>query len=429
MKWSRYNVMFKKSKGDGYLLYNTMSGAFLELCNEDASVLEKIRDGKFLATELEPKALRFLTENGVFVESDDVELAKFKLLKQYNRMDDSYMALTIAPTLSCNLHCPYCFEKEHPNIFMTDEVENGIVDFIKGHKNVRRMKVSWFGGEPLLAFDRIVTLTKKIREIPQIKAYTAEIITNGTNFTKDMVLRLNELDIKTVHITIDGLEAVHNERRKGICEENTFEKIIQALDWLVKYDEISKTIRVNIDKANSSQFEKVYRLIAKKYPGKNFNTYVGFIKDSYGCGLSCHGCYTTQEQGKFIMETYKKLGVKTQTLLPTRYNYECIARFRNGYLIGPKGDLYKCWTDLGNPDMCIGNIMDLQNLSIGLLAEYMVGADPFEDPSCVKCKIFPTCGGGCPHARVMNKYHGVNNNTCHFSKGHLEEFLETYYSL
>ena len=149
MKWSRYNVMFKKSKGDGYLLYNTMSGAFLELCNEDASVLEKIRDGKFLATELEPKALRFLTENGVFVESDDVELAKFKLLKQYNRMDDSYMALTIAPTLSCNLHCPYCFEKEHPNIFMTDEVENGIVDFIKGHKNVRRMKVSWFGGEPL----------------------------------------------------------------------------------------------------------------------------------------------------------------------------------------------------------------------------------------------------------------------------------------
>ena len=64
MKWSRYNVMFKKSKGDGYLLYNTMSGAFLELCNEDASVLEKIRDGKFLATELEPKALRFLTENG-----------------------------------------------------------------------------------------------------------------------------------------------------------------------------------------------------------------------------------------------------------------------------------------------------------------------------------------------------------------------------
>ena len=83
-------------------------------------------------------------------------------------------------------------------------------------------------------------------------------------------------------------------------------------------------------------------MIRQRYRNLNFNTYIGFIKDSYGCGKSCTGCYSSEEQASYIISAYQKLGLPTESLLPLRYNFECIARQKNGLLIGPDGWLYKC---------------------------------------------------------------------------------------
>ncbi|GJG28412.1 MULTISPECIES: radical SAM/SPASM domain-containing protein [Segatella] len=429
MKWSRYNIIFKMHMGDEVLLYNTLSNVLLKLGKNDAESLMKIKSGKISVDSLEEQTKKALVDNKILISNDDIELAKFKLLKQYNRMDDSVLALTIAPTLACNLHCAYCFEQQHPSVFMNDDVENDIISFIKGHVNAKYVHITWFGGEPLLYFKRIVSLTKKIKSIQGIEKYEAEIITNGVNMNEKIASSLRELNINTVHVTIDGLDSANNERRIGLNHEDTFAKIVRGLDLLAKDDNISKTVRVNTDKTNSEQFVKVYDFVRKRYCGLNFNVYAGFIKDSYGCGNSCVGCLNNTEQGKFLIKSYKKLGVPTETLLPPRYNYECIARLKNGYLIGPKGDLYKCWTDLGNLSMCLGYINDLDNISIDLLSEYMVGNDPFCDSECMKCVLFPICGGGCPHSRIMNQFHGAKNDNCCFAKENIEEFIETYYHL
>lgn len=312
---------------------------------------------------------------------------------------------------------------------MDSSIEDAIIEFIKGHKDVEYLHVSWFGGEPLLDFHRIISLTKKMLAISKIKRYEAEIITNGVNMDKEKADALEPLKIKTVHVTIDGLGTVHNLRRKGKQGEDTFSKILNGLDILSHYDRISKTVRVNVDKNTPGQFHKVYDLIRKRYMGLNFNTYIGFIKDSYRCGNSCIGCYSSEEQTYYIINAYQKLGIPTESLLPVRYNYECIARQKNGFLIGPDGYMYKCWTDLGNEKKRLGNIKKLDDISIDLLAEYMVGADPFDEVECQKCILLPICGGGCPHSRIMNKFYGTTNNNCHFTKGHIEEFIETYSSL
>lgn len=421
--------MFKAHAGEFFLLYNTLSNAFLKLDETDADTLIKLKTGRISEDSLEEDTKNALIDNKIIVRNDDIELAKFKLLKQYNRMDDSILALTIAPTMACNLHCAYCFEQQHPSIFMKDGVENDIIHFIKGHSNAKYVHVTWFGGEPLLYFERIVSLTQKIKSIQGIEKYEAEIITNGVNINEEIASNLCDLNIKTVHVTIDGLKSVNNERRIGLNHEDTFTKIVKGLDLLARNDNISKTVRVNTDKTNSEQFVKIYNFIRNRYCGLNFNVYVGFIKESYGCGNSCVGCFDNSEQGKFLIDSYKKLGVPTRTLLPPRYNYECIARLKNGYLIGPKGDLYKCWTDLGNLSLCLGYINDLCNISLDLLSEYMVGDDPFCDPECMRCALFPICGGGCPHSRIMNKFHGTNNDNCCFAKENMEEFIEAYFHL
>ncbi|WP_353598165.1 hypothetical protein [Prevotella disiens] len=51
--------------------------------------------------------------------------------------------------------------EEHKNISMTDEVEDKLVKFISSNEQAKQLTVIWFGGEPLLEFKRIVSLTKK----------------------------------------------------------------------------------------------------------------------------------------------------------------------------------------------------------------------------------------------------------------------------
>lgn len=228
MKWSKYNFMFKAKSGDFYLLYNTMSNVFLKLDNSIASLLLKIRNGQLSEDDLDEELRKEILDNNILVRDDNIELAKFKLLKQYNRMNDDVLSLTIAPTMACNLHCSYCFEQNHPSVFMKDDVEDAIIAFIKGLRDVKYIHISWFGGEPLLYFDRIVSLTNRIKSIQTVKGYEAEIITNGVNMSADKASALENLNIKTVHVTIDGLESIHNERRGGDNHVNTFKKIISV---------------------------------------------------------------------------------------------------------------------------------------------------------------------------------------------------------
>ena len=53
--------------------------------------------------------------------------------------------------------------EEYKNISMTDEAEDKLVKFISSNEQAKQLTVIWFGGEPLLEFKRIVSLTKKCK--------------------------------------------------------------------------------------------------------------------------------------------------------------------------------------------------------------------------------------------------------------------------
>ncbi|WP_290091187.1 radical SAM protein [uncultured Duncaniella sp.] len=388
-----------------------------------------LRDNKISCEDLDDDTKALLSENKIITDSDDTELAKLKLLKHYHRMDNSIMALTIAPTLECNLRCSYCFEQTHPNIRMSDEVEDAIVDFIKQHSSVWNLQVTWFGGEPLLYFDRIESLTKKILSIQTIKNYKAEIVTNGVGFNAEIISKLIELHIDSVFVTLDGLEDTHNARRGEINGLNSYKSIMRNLELLSKIPEITKVIRVNIDATNMNSFCDVFEHIKQKFKSDRFMVYAGFIKSSYGCNNQCVNAMTSHDQAKYLVESYKKLGADAPSLLPVRNSYECIARCKNGILIDPEGFLYKCWSDTGYKKMSFGNVKDISNLNLDILSQYMVGNDPFDDINCQVCPFLPICGGGCPHSRVMNRFYGAKNEVCHYAKTHTRAFIESFYEL
>ena len=84
MKWSKYNILFKVQTEDNYLLFNTMSNSVLKLDSDNAKTLMDIKAGDLKDSELDPVSYEELVQKGILVEDDDIELAKFRLLKQSN---------------------------------------------------------------------------------------------------------------------------------------------------------------------------------------------------------------------------------------------------------------------------------------------------------------------------------------------------------
>ena len=142
---------------------------------------------------------------------DKLEHNRFKANMLARRFNPYHLTLTLNPTLACNFACPYCFESSHKALYMTDEVEDNVITFIKKHACVTNLHVTWFGGEPLLAFDRVVSLSRRMLGLGL--GYKAGMITNGYLLTPDKASLFEDLKISFVQITVDGSEQTHDSRR------------------------------------------------------------------------------------------------------------------------------------------------------------------------------------------------------------------------
>ena len=273
MVWSKYNFLFQAE--DKYLIYNSLTNSFAELDEETFRVLSKMKENNNIENILDLDLAKTLKSMKVLVEDDRDEINKIKFRVQKKRFYDKHMGLTINPTLQCNFACPYCFESKHSNLYMTDEVENQIIEYIRKHSSVKSLHVTWFGGEPMLAFDRIVSLTNKMKELDL--QYNAGMITNGYLFNKENILQLPSLDIKSIQITIDGTENLHNSRRFLKSGKGTFKKIVENIELLQKLvPQIRISIRVNIDQTNKQEFISVYNFFKERqYP--NLIVSPGFV--------------------------------------------------------------------------------------------------------------------------------------------------------
>lgn len=417
MLFSRYNYLFYKDKK--YLLYNSLSNSFAEIDKETYDLLSSNSDISILKKDAE--LYDVLKKMKVVVEDDDVELRKIEYHVKSRRFNHKNMSLTINPTLDCNFACPYCFEKNHPAEYMSDEIENMIFDFVKKNNEVKNLNVTWFGGEPLLGYKRIKSLTKKFLELPL--NYNAGMITNGYLLSKSIVENLSELKIKNIQITLDGLADRHDKRR---CLKNggkTFDKIVANIDLINKLSpQTHVNIRFNVDKTNEEEFIKVYNFIRDKhYRNVSINpAFVDDINDKSNNPCVC----SSPEKAVFIKNLITKYGIEYAFLYPHNIRHECMVRNPLAIVIGPCGELYKCWNDVGQTDKIYGYI-DGRVTNEKVLLDYLLGGDPFDDSDCRKCKLLPVCNGGCPHARLeaKNKF----DSCCPLFKENMESFLSLHY--
>ena len=430
MKWSRYNLLFE-SDNNGWLLYNSASNSFLQLSAKAAGQVRKIaQDPAKVDYSIMPE-LYFHLRNGGFLVEDGQDDDFFRILKM-RRLTANYaghtLMLTIAPTRACNFACPYCYEGNRTASMMTEETEDALAAFIEKHKKISRLALVWYGGEPLLALDRIRSLNRKISSLG--KEYTSFIVTNGYLLDKEAISSLDELKATMIQITLDGKKETHDSRRHLIGGGATYDKIVSNIEALMQSSwEGRVNIRVNVDGTNREEFADVYRFIENRFPdqvGKRISVYPGFVHgEEANPDTSCF--FDSGEKGRFLADVHKEYGINALSMFPSGLMGGCTMTKRNAYVVGPEGELYKCWNDVGVPELEIGNISSLLNWNMPLVAEGMVGASFLEDPKCEKCFFFPICDGGCPRMRLLNNRDGGKRDTCSYFKNHLKTLLEMHY--
>lgn len=419
MIWSRYNILFER---EGiYLFYNSLSNAFAELSKETYHLLVGYKAGEIFSTEDEA-LISNLKKMKAVVNDDTEEILKIKYHVMTHRFDNHFVNLTINPTLGCNFACPYCFEGEHKNIFMTDEVEDGIVEFIKRKIEAKRIDVTWFGGEPLLAFQRIVSLTHKMQSLGL--AYSAGMITNGYLLNESVISQLKSLNIKKIQITVDGLQEDHDKRRFLKGGHPTFERIVENIELLNKLTpDVHVNIRVNIDSDNMDKFIGVFDYFYQKHY-TNINITPAFVENQAGDN-SC--AFNSKEKLGFLVNLFREHGMDFNTFYPSYRLSECSIRNPNVAVIGPEGEIYKCWNDVGKQDRIVGNIWGKVS-NERLLLQYLVGADPYDDIQCRECVLLPICSGGCPYQRIMQQTKMTDRReVCPLMKLDIETHLWLHY--
>jgi len=421
VKSSIFNVI--KDDEDGMFIYNTFSSGILKLDNIYRDKFNEIVDNNFEEIEESKDLFENLIKGNMIIEDNIDEISAVKTMESINRFSTSSYSLTIAPTMKCNFRCPYCYEKSETNETMNSKTVDKIKEFFNDtKKNRNHLFISWYGGEPLIAWDIIEELSIEAVELFGDK-YRSDIVTNGYLLTEEKISRFKQLHINHMQITIDGPPEVHNKLRRLPNGEDTFFVILNNIKMSLKINpDLNVVIRVNTDKENIESVDKILDYFDEYDLKGKIQIYLAPIEN---INNSCQetNCFNANEFAKHEMDYISRNLNRGYTFvnIPKYMGSVCAAISSNSLLINSNGDLYKCWDDVGISDLKVGDIFSGMQLNTNM-TDWLTY--DFLDSECSKCSFLPICMGGCPHKR-MNQ----NIKRCTSLKYRVDETIDLLYEL
>ena len=396
---SRYNLSAAVPGKDAMAIANLYKGICAEYTPMELyllSILDRLREDH-------PIIERF-AKRGIITRID--ERAALETMGRAACSATQGIGLTICPTMNCNFDCPYCFEHHRPGK-MSPEVQDDVIALAERMMDAtkeKRMSVSWFGGEPLLAPDVIESLSERLMALAERKGseYSAGIITNGYFLTQKNVDMLARCKVDSCQVTIDGLGAAHDATRHLAGGGGTFDRIADNLRNVKIPFRVS--IRQNVQESNMDEVPVVKEFVRKlaEESGNNI-TYAP---------APVSGNEATQERGGQVgllcESNLSEIGLMQEAgRFMSGRGYYCGANILFSAGIDEEGRLFKCWESAGAPEYAFGTAHDWDpNDPLNTASEpdkltmYLNTALPNGDEECRECVWLPMCVGGCPHRRL-----------------------------
>lgn len=326
------------------LLYNVVTGKFVVLSKDEADIIKE------LPSVYNPKMEALVTEHFLVPEDYDEykSVKQLRAIFQRRSSDDVVNHYIILPTTFCNARCFYCYESDYPRVHMTEETANRLIDFIDEHHGDKRVRLSWFGGEPLVGMARIDQITQGLRnrEIP----YTSSMISNGYLFDEKIVKKSVSLwNLKRIQITLDGREETYNRVKDYINPiDNPYHRVLKNIDLLSEAG-VEVNIRLNADLYNEEDIRLLIEELGTKYSNskyKNVSVYLNILFNDQGYEPVHHTIEDIIKLSKINDEHVSRLvdlNIGHYNIsLPSLKCDQCMADNSHALMIQPDGSFTRC---------------------------------------------------------------------------------------
>lgn len=333
------------------------------------------------------------------------------------RRASSRPSVTIILSYDCNFRCTYCTQRKvqlkGESVLakgMSDEVMDSAFRFIE---STGSYDVTLFGGEPFMPGNerRVRRFAAWIRE----KGGTIHAVSNGHNW-RDYEEVFDPALISSVQVTLDGPEEVHDRRRVGVEQRQTFATILDNVAWALARG-VRVSARINTDRRNIEELAELTAIFKAR----------GFYDHAFSC-------YLTPVQGNGVMkpeplfdfrEMYERMldshtrsceGTAPGSVLfnadylpalrheiqacfeneePLPYKFSFCSAYTTMHVLDPFGRMYACWDFVDDPDNVIGVFHPALAYEPVKLERWRGRDDGVLLKKCLSCPYVLLHGSGC----------------------------------
>lgn len=397
MKISLYTHIIKE--GSYSVIYNCRNDAVSVI---DSYLAQLLNNGHIDEIErIHPSFFQFLSTYH-FIVSDDMSEYD-DVVNEWKNQEKGSMSIFINPTMDCNLRCWYCYEEHKKGSRMGEGIKTAIISFVEKsflNNHIKRLAVSFFGGEPLLAFSHVVKpILEEISSLCQQYGVTLHVgfVTNGSLLLPSVLDYLKSLELSgglSFQITFDGNREFHNRTKSFSSGKGSYDTILANVKS-VATSGFELNIRFNMTDKNLESFYDVLSDLKE-------------IKKKDRLHLSIDFQHIWQDEISSVESFSKRQRQMREAFLSEGFmvsepkeidRYRCYADLENHVTVNYNGDLFMCTArdfssanreGVINPDGSLSwNDRRKRRLRIR-----------FGKAKCRQCRIFPLCHGGCSQDKL-----------------------------
>ncbi len=397
MKYSIYNSII--GVGNSCLVYNGVADRFVVVkrCRED--VVEKMTS---LPSQLVVDDAVFysrLMGIAAIVEDDVDEIGS--LASAIAEVDNNgrLFHLQINPTLDCTFRCWYCYEDHHRGTRMAESTIEAIKRLVERRfdeqPSMRQFQLSFFGGEPLMYFNRVAA--------PIVDFVVCECEKHGVDWSVHFTTNAYLLSPSvsgllgryntSLQITLDGSRESHDQVRCLPFGKGSYDRILSNVKSALSKG-CSVILRINYTRDNLASVAAVIDDLESWNIEKNGRLRVDFqqVWQDRRRGEDS----ALEEMVNGYISRLRGIGIFGSVYFHSPVSKSsCYGDKRNHILVNYNGDLFQCTARDFKTERRSGFIADDGSLVWKNDAlEHRMNCK-FSRPVCHNCRIAPLCGGGC----------------------------------
>jgi radical SAM protein with 4Fe4S-binding SPASM domain len=368
------------------------------LCSpRGAELVEAALSGKASLDALPDDIRAFVSDTVSELPTSDIHAPRYGL--------GDVSTLYMVPTFDCQLGCGYCritrTQGQQAGLRLSPQAAREAIDRVLGTvPNGKRRTLVFFGGEPLLVPETVLSAISYVREGPGGSDTDIMLQTNGVAIDDGMAEILAANDV-FIYLSLDGLADVHNRHRQFLNGDGSYDASVAGY-WSAKAHGCCVGFSATATGDTAGRFASSFEaMLADLLPDK-----CGAVTHLHPmtAARSPHQCSPT-EAAQILTETFvaaRERGIYHQQMCErvgpvvtgAWKRYAC-AGCGGKVVVAPDGRAGICEYNAGDGR----SYVPMDELSEETVADFMRWAarSPIDTKECMECPALPTCGGGCAY--------------------------------